>query len=141
MATLKLFRRERKLGRAGSGFLPDLGIVVLTMSFALIAHLVEVALWAALFVLCGEFHSFAIAFFHSAVNYTTLGYGDLIMTPSWELLGRWKQPTARSCLVYPRQWSSQSLSALSTRSLAILINEVFVGVFEVCRITLPAGAS
>ena len=24
---------------------------------------------------------------HSAVNYTTLGYGDLIMTPSWKLLG------------------------------------------------------
>ena len=28
-----------------------------------------------------------IAFYHSAVNYTTLGYGDIIMTPSWRLLG------------------------------------------------------
>jgi hypothetical protein len=27
------------------------------------------------------------AYYHSAVNYTTLGYGDLIMTPSWRLLG------------------------------------------------------
>jgi hypothetical protein len=27
------------------------------------------------------------AFYHSAVNYTSLGYGDLVMTPSWRLLG------------------------------------------------------
>jgi hypothetical protein len=25
--------------------------------------------------------------YRSAVNYTSLGYGDLIMTPSWRLLG------------------------------------------------------
>jgi len=37
--------------------------------------------------MCGEFKSLAIAYYHSAVNYTTLGYGDLIMTPSWKLLG------------------------------------------------------
>jgi len=87
MASLKLFRRERKIGLAGSGFLPDLGIVVLTISFALVAHLVEIALWAALFVMCGEFKSLAVAYYHSAVNYSTLGYGDLVMSPSWKLLG------------------------------------------------------
>ena len=87
MASLKSFRRDRKLGLAGSGILPDIGLVVLTISFALVAHLVEIALWAALFVMCGEFKSLAIAYYHSAVNYTTLGYGDLIMTPSWKLLG------------------------------------------------------
>jgi hypothetical protein len=87
MASLKLFRRDRKLGLAGAGFLPDLGLVVLTISFALIAHLAEIALWAALFVMFGEFQSLAIAYYHSAVNYTTLGYGDLIMSPSWKLLG------------------------------------------------------
>ena len=65
----------------------DLGITVLTISFAIVAHLVEIALWAALFVMCGEFKSLATAYYHSAVNYTTLGYGDLIMTSSWKLLG------------------------------------------------------
>ena len=35
----------------------------------------------------GEFSDFGTAFYHSAVNYTSLGYGDLIMTPSWRLLG------------------------------------------------------
>ena len=86
-ATVNFFRHERRLGRAGSGFWIDLAIVVLTMSFAFAAHLIEIALWAGLLVVCGEFQEFGTAYYHSAVNYTTLGYGDLIMSPAWKLLG------------------------------------------------------
>jgi hypothetical protein len=86
-ATVNLFRHERKLGRAGAGALIDLAIVALVISFAFVAHLIEIALWAVLFVLCGEFQEFGIAYYFSAVNYTTLGYGDLLLTPSWRLLG------------------------------------------------------
>ena len=45
------------------------------------------ALWAVVFVICKEFAGFGTAFYHSAVNFTTLGYGDVVMTPSWRLLG------------------------------------------------------
>lgn len=85
--TIRFFRRERSLGRVGSVVSNNLGIFVLAISFAFVAHLTEIALWACLFVLCGEFKSFELAYYHSAVNYTTLGYGDLIMTPRWKLLG------------------------------------------------------
>jgi hypothetical protein len=47
----------------------------------------EIALWAALFRICGEFPDLGTAYYHSPVNFTTLGYGDLIMTRSWKLLG------------------------------------------------------
>jgi hypothetical protein len=87
MATVSFVRRERRLGRAGMSFWTDVEIVTLTISFALAAHLVEIALWAVLFIMCGEFTEFGTAYYHSAVNYTTLGYGDLVMTPSWRLLG------------------------------------------------------
>jgi Ion channel len=86
-ATVNFIRHEKRLGREGAGFWSDLAIVVLTMSFAFVAHLIEIALWAVLFVMCGEFQDFRFAYYHSAVNYTTLGYGDVIMTPSWKLLG------------------------------------------------------
>jgi Ion channel len=86
-ATVNLFRYERKRGRAGSGALIDLAIVGLVISFAFMAHLIEIGLWAVLLVLCGEFREFGTAYYHSAVNYTTLGYGDLLLTPSWRLLG------------------------------------------------------
>ena len=85
--TINFLRREEKFGRTGRGLSIDLRIVVLVISLALAAHLIEIALWAGLFMLCGEFQVFGIAYYHSAVNYTTLGYGDLIMTPAWRLLG------------------------------------------------------
>jgi len=86
-ATVNFIRREQKLGRTGAGFWIDMGIVVRAIMYALVAHLVEIALWALLFVICGEFPDFGTAYYHSAVNYTSLGYGDVIMSPSWKLLG------------------------------------------------------
>jgi hypothetical protein len=86
-ATVNFFRRETRLGRAGLRYLIDLTIVVLVMSFAFVAHVIEVAVWALLFMICGEFETFGPAYYHSAVNYSTLGYGDVIMSPSWKLLG------------------------------------------------------
>ena len=80
-------RRERRLAHAGVSFWFDVVIVALVICFALAAHLAEIAVWAVLFMVCGEFSDFGTAYYHSAVNYTTLGYGDLIMTPRWRVLG------------------------------------------------------
>jgi Ion channel len=87
MAVVHFVRREERLARAGAGFWGDVIIVGLAICFALAAHLVEIAVWAVLFIVCGEFRDFATAYYHSAVNYTTLGYGDLIMSVRWRLLG------------------------------------------------------
>jgi hypothetical protein len=85
-AVVSFFRREIRLGRTGI-YLRDLTIVVLVISFSVLAHAIEVAMWALLFIICGEFQQFGAAYYHSAVNYSTLGYGDMIMSPSWKLLG------------------------------------------------------
>lgn len=86
-ATVDFVRREKKRGRAGLSFWIDMGIVCRAILYAFIAHLMEIGVWAVFFVLCGEFCDFATAYYHSAVNYTSLGYGDILMTPSWRLLG------------------------------------------------------
>jgi hypothetical protein len=86
-ATIAFVRREKKRGHLGVNFWRDGGLVMRTMLYAFVAHLIEMALWATLFVLCGEFSDFATAYYHSAVNYTSLGYGDIIMSPKWRLLG------------------------------------------------------
>lgn len=59
--------------------------VVLLMLF--IGHLVQVAIWAWLFIQVGEFGDFTTAFYHSMVNFASLGYGDLVMNEEWRLLG------------------------------------------------------
>jgi hypothetical protein len=53
----------------------------------LVSALASIALWAGAFVLCGEFADFEEAIYHSAVNFTTLGYGDIVMSRRWRLLG------------------------------------------------------
>ena len=47
----------------------------------------QIAVWAMTFVWCGEFADPEEAFYHSAVNFTTLGYGDIVMSRRWRLLG------------------------------------------------------
>jgi hypothetical protein len=87
ITTINFFRRQQRLGRAGAGFWIDLSIVTLAISIAFIAHLFEIGVWAFLFVICGEFSGLGLAYYHSAGNYTTLGSGDVIMTPAWRMLG------------------------------------------------------
>jgi hypothetical protein len=86
-ATVNLVRREVRIGHAGGSFGIDVAIVAVAILIAFAAHLIEMAVWAGLFVICGEFTAFGAAFDHSAVNYTTLGYGNVVMTASWRLLG------------------------------------------------------
>lgn len=86
-ATVTFVRRERKLGHEGMNFWSDMGIIALAISSALAAHLIEIALWAVLYVICGEFADFGAAYYYSAVNYTSLGSSDAIMSPFWKLLG------------------------------------------------------
>jgi hypothetical protein len=74
-------------GYAGARFWSAIAILEVTAVVLFGALLVQVALWAGVFVLCGEFGDYEAAFYHSAVNYTTLGYGDIVLSPRWRLLG------------------------------------------------------
>src|ERR1700751_2712338 len=75
--TVNLIGHERKFGKLGTGLSVDLPIVAMGILLALVAHLAEIAGLGALFIIRGEFANFGIAFSHAAVNYPTLGYGDL----------------------------------------------------------------
>ena len=60
-------------------------IVVMFVLFA--GNLVQIALWGCLFLFVEQFEDFPTAFYHSIVNFTTLGYGDLVMSEERRLLG------------------------------------------------------
>ena len=86
-AIINLIRMEKRGGRVGKALWFDIAIVGRAIALALVAHLIEMAVWAVLFVICGEFADFGTAYYHSAVNYTTLGYGDVLMSAKWRFLG------------------------------------------------------
>jgi hypothetical protein len=50
-------------------------------------NLLQITIWGWLFIACGEFKEFATAFYHSVVNFSTLGYGDLVMSEKRRILG------------------------------------------------------
>jgi hypothetical protein len=87
LAILHFMRRQSARGRAGAMFWTDLCIVTTAAMMTVAAHLIEIGMWASLLRLCGEFDTFGTAVYHSAVNYTALGYGDLVMSPAWRMLG------------------------------------------------------
>jgi hypothetical protein len=47
----------------------------------------QIGVWASVFLVRGEFSDFATAFYHSTVNFATLGYGDIVMSEQERLLG------------------------------------------------------
>jgi hypothetical protein len=57
------------------------------MLLMLVSNMAQMVIWAVLFLLLGEFGNFATALYHSAVNFVTLGYGDIVMSARWRLLG------------------------------------------------------
>ena len=69
---------------------PRLRLVIVmwaTVTVLMFAHLCEVVVWGATYDLLRAVPHGADAFYFAFVNYTTLGYGDVIPAPRWQLLG------------------------------------------------------
>jgi hypothetical protein len=80
---VRLIRR----GYAGTGVWKNVLIMSVVALLTAAMHLTQIALWALIFLGCGEMASFEQAFYVSAENYTALGYGDFIPSGRWRLLG------------------------------------------------------
>lgn len=61
-----------------------LAIVTLAIFAALV---VEMWVWAALYLMIGAFPGLEDALYYSIVSFTTVGYGDLVLGTEWRLLG------------------------------------------------------
>ncbi len=61
-------------------------VVSPVMLLMLLGNFLQMGIWAGLFRLLGEFDTFSTALYFSGVTFTTIGYGDLVMTPAWRLL-------------------------------------------------------
>ncbi|MBF6026023.1 ion channel [Lysobacter niastensis] len=57
------------------------------MTLLVLGNLVQLVVWAVVFMLLGEFETLDAAVYHSAVNFASLGYGDIVMSERHRLLG------------------------------------------------------
>ncbi len=62
-------------------------LISIVMMILVLGNLGQIAIWAILFQLLGEFDQFSLAYYHSAVNFGSLGYGDIVMSDRHKLLG------------------------------------------------------
>jgi uncharacterized membrane protein YjdF len=77
----------RHVPSVGGGFLAGIRPLLVASLGMMFGTLVQIALWGGLFLWLGEFEQAYDAIYHSAVNFTSLGYGDIVMRRERRLLG------------------------------------------------------
>lgn len=85
--SVRHFVRQTETIAGASRFLQSVRPLLTVMLVMMFGSLVQISLWGALFVYLGEFDDLYQAIYHSAVNFTSLGYGDVVMGAEWKLLG------------------------------------------------------
>ena len=85
--TVNLLARLIRIGYTGRVFWKNLAVMIIISLVTAAAHLVQIALWAVALLMVGEISTFEKAFYCSAENYTALGYGDILFSEPWRLLG------------------------------------------------------
>jgi hypothetical protein len=89
-AIVRLIVRLDRSGKSAVGFWHSVGVMMVVTLLTAAAHLAAIILWAGALLGCAEIEkieSFDTAFYVSAQNYTALGYGDVVLSERWRLLG------------------------------------------------------
>ena len=84
---LRQYGRIRRRPAAARSQWRNIALLAAIMLLVTIGSLLQVMIWAVLFFAIGEFDRLEPAIYYSAVNFSTLGYGDIVMTERWRLLG------------------------------------------------------
>jgi hypothetical protein len=67
--------------------LPLVLVMIAIVSVLMTAHTFEVTVWSLAYAIFGAAPAGADPFYFAFVNYTTLGYGDVVPVERWRLLG------------------------------------------------------
>ena len=62
------------------------GLLVRLFLRIVLLHLIQVGLWAVVFWRARELPTLETAVYFSLVTYTTIGFGDVVLGPSWRVL-------------------------------------------------------
>jgi len=85
--TIRFYARRHEVLAARASSWSTLLVINGVMLLLLLGNLAQIVIWAGVFLWVEEFGTFRDAVYHSAVNFTTLGYGDIVMTETNRFLG------------------------------------------------------
>ncbi len=86
VVALQVYVNHRKLATSPT-LVGTFVLICGVMLVLVIGNFLQITLWAGLFMYLGEFADFKIAAYYSAVNFSTLGYGDIVMSEQYRILG------------------------------------------------------
>ena len=105
---VRYFVRQTAGEKPVSGTLLGLRPLLVAMLAMMLGSVLQITLWGVVFLVLGEFDELYEAVYHSAVNFASLGYGDIVMTKPWKLLG----PLEACCGVLMLGMSAAALMAI-----------------------------
>jgi hypothetical protein len=73
--TIRLLHTVEEKHLIGNSLFSNWALLISVLMVFLTTNLLQAAIWSGLFFALGEFEDFRTAFYHSLVNFTTLGYG------------------------------------------------------------------
>jgi hypothetical protein len=85
--SVRYYIRQLSNSEAPQRFLAGIRPLLVAMLAMVAGNFMQITLWGIIFIWLGEFTEFYEAVYHSAVNFASLGYGDIVMSKKWKLLG------------------------------------------------------
>jgi hypothetical protein len=85
--SIRFFVGRTRRAAFGAKLLAQVTPLLVVMIATTLGNFVQIVIWGVLFVFLGEFSAVYDAVYHSAVNFTSLGYGDIVMSARWKLMG------------------------------------------------------
>jgi len=81
-----LHRFQKNIAHAATlGFAGISWLLTRIAAITVIAHLLEITIWAVYYRLSGALPNMENSFYFSSVTYATIGYGDIVLPAPWRL--------------------------------------------------------
>jgi hypothetical protein len=81
---MQMFERQKSCGTKRFKRISHISAVVILM---FLVSVLEVVAWAVVYLALNAIQGFERALYFSMVTFTTLGYGDVVLSDRWRLLG------------------------------------------------------
>jgi hypothetical protein len=90
-------------------------VIVVVMLGIFVIHTVEIWLYAVVFLALGALPDFEQALYFSTSTFSSVGYGDLVLSPNWRVFGAIEAPNGLILIA----WSTAFLISLMNRLRAL----------------------
>jgi hypothetical protein len=87
MLVVHWLRSLQERGLAHLDFARSCGILFVALLMLVVGNIIQVMIWAFLFLALGEIADVRTAIYFSLVNFATLGYGDIVLGEGRRILG------------------------------------------------------